>query len=251
VKLAAVQYRPPKGRVEEARADLVRLLDEAGNQGADLVVFPEMATSGYVWSNPAEVAPHAEDPRGPTFRALAAGARRHGAWVVCGFPERFVHPNSRRADGRVGVSFFNSAWVITPTGELATCYRKVLLFEADTSWANPGWRRPVCRTEFGRVAPGICMDLNDPGFVRHLTDAEAEVVAFCTNWVDEGVDVLPYWRERLAGWSGWFVAANTWGTDRAIRFSGRSAILAPGGRAVVLAEREGDAVLMVDTEAAG
>jgi predicted amidohydrolase len=251
VKLAAVQYRPPKGRPEEARLDLVRLLDEACGRGAELVVFPEMATSGYVWSNAAEVLPHAELRRGPTFRALSERARHHGAWVVCGLPERFHPPGMREPSGRPAVRLYNSALVLSPDGALATCYRKVLLFEADETWAEPGWRRAVCPTPFGRLAPGICMDLNDPRFIRHLFQGRADVLAFCTNWVDEGVDVHPYWAGRLAGWPGWTVAANTYGVDRGVRFSGRSAILAPGGRVVATTGAEGDAVIVVDTREHG
>ena len=133
-------------------------------------------------------------------------------------------------------------------GELVSCYRKVLLYEADYDWAQPGRRRVVCTTRsLGRLAPGICMDLNDPRFVAHLIADRVDVCAFCTNWVEEGIDVHPYWQERLRDWTGWFVAANTWGEDQGTQFSGRSAILAPGGRVAASAPAEGDAVLVVDT----
>lgn len=251
MKLAAIQYRPPKGRPDEARADIVRLVDEACGAGAELVVLPEMATSGYVWSSPDEVLPHAEVRRGPTFRALSERARRHGAWLVCGLPERFHPPGVRGPSGGPVARLYNSALVISSDGALATCYRKVLLFEADETWANPGWRRPVCPTPMGRLAPGICMDINDPRFIRHLFEARVQVLAFCTNWVEEGADVHPYWCGRLAGWQGWAVAANTYGEDRGVGFSGRSAVIAPGGRVVAQAGATGDAVIFVDTEEHG
>ncbi|MEC7947477.1 MAG: carbon-nitrogen hydrolase family protein [Myxococcota bacterium] len=247
MKLAAVQYRPPKGKPDAARADIVRLVDEACGRGADLVVLPEMATSGYVWASKAELLPHAEVRRGPTFRALAERARRHRAWVVCGFPERFHAPGVRGPTGAHAVRLYNSALVVSPDGELATCYRKVLLYDADETWAEPGWRRAVCPASFGRIVPGICMDINDPRFIRHLVESHADVLAFCTNWVEEGTDVHPYWRERLTGWTGWAVAANAHGSDRGVGFSGRSAILAPGGRVVAHAETTGDAIVFVDT----
>jgi len=248
MKVAALQFRAPKGCPDEARAQLVQMVDEAGSRGARLVVCPEMATTGYVWASPREIGPLSEPPRGPTFIALSAVARRHGTWVVCGFPERFEH--RRKADlaqhGRVMVSLFNSALVISPEGELATCYRKVLLYEADKTWANAGWRRPVVPTAFGRMAPGICMDINDPGFVEHLHREHVDVAAFCTNWVQEGADVHAYWRARLDGWPGWLVAGNTWGEDRGVRFSGNSAILGPGGRVVAEAGKTGDAVIVAE-----
>lgn len=249
MKLAAVQYRPPKGEPDRARADLVSLLAEAGAQGADLVVFPEMATSGYVWRSPAELAPFAEAPTGPTFQALAAGAQTHGCWVVCGFPERGAA--SASPTGALRARLHNSALIISPTGELVACYRKVLLYEADYDWAQPGHRRILCdTTSLGRLAPGICMDLNDHRFVTHLIADRVDVCAFCTNWVEEGIDVHAYWQDRLQRWSGWFVAANAWGEDRGTHFSGRSAILAPDGSVAAAAPEEGDRVILVDTQAA-
>ena len=244
MRLAAIQFKPPKGRPAEARERIAALVDEAGSQGADLIVLPEMATTGYVWRRPQEVGPLAEDPRGETFRMLSEAARRHDSWVVCGLPERMI--TQRSEDGRHRVALFNSALVVMPDGDLATCYRKVLLYSLDETWANPGWRRPVCGSRLGRIAPGICMDLNDPEFTDFLGYARPDIVAFCTNWVEEGAPVVDYWRERLAGWSGWFVAANTWGEEEGLRFSGRSAILAPGGRVVAEAPHEGDHVLVVE-----
>lgn len=235
-RLAAVQYRPPKGDPPTAREGLAALIDQAGAEGAGLIVAPEMATSGYVWPSAEALRPHAERPDGPTFRRLAPLARDHGAWIVVGIPEL-------ADDG-----LYNSALVIDHHGELIDVYRKVLLYDADQTWARPGHRRPVYDTPVGRVTPAICMDLNDDGFAHHLLRQRPDVVAFCTNWVDEGEEVLPYWVYRLAGWRGWLVAADTWGSDGDTPFYGRSAILAPGGQAVALAAATGDGVLVVEAE---
>lgn len=245
MKLAAIQYRPPKAEPDRARAELCALIDDAGAQGAGLIVCPEMATTGYIWESPAEIGPHTEEARGPTFQQLSGLAIRHRAWIVCGFAERFVHVRPGASGSRVA-SLYNSALVVTPAGELATCYRKVLLYEADRTWANPGWRRPVCRASFGRMVPAICMDLNDPRFLMHLHETQPQVVAFCTNWVAEGLPVHPYWQERLGGWQGWLVAANTWGADRGTRFSGESAIFNPDGEVVAAAPATGDHVLVAE-----
>ncbi len=235
MKLAAVQYRPPKGEPELARPALAALVEEAGQAGARVIVCPEMATTGYVWSSEAEIAPYAEPARGPTLAALAPVAAKHGAWVVCGFPEQ-------AEDG-----CYNSALVIAPDGSLSACYRKVLLYEADRPWARSGHQRMIFRTEHGLLAPAICMDLNDDGLVMMLHRAGVEILAFCTNWVEEGIDVHAYWRRRLRGWRGFLIAADTWGEDRGTRFAGRSVILGPGGLTLGELGREDDGVLVVET----
>ena len=100
----------------------------------------------------------------------------------------------------------------------------------------------------GRVAPAICMDINDPKFADFLQDTHPDIIAFCTNWIEEGQPVHPYWMQRLSGWSGWLVAANSWGEDRGVEFCGRSAIVAPDGTIVAQADTEGDEVLLVDVQ---
>jgi predicted amidohydrolase len=234
MKLAAVQYSPPKGQPERARAELVGWGEAAGRAGAGLIVFPEMATTGYIWEDADELRPHAEPALGPTFAALSAVARRHGAWVVCGYAEAS------------GPHLHNSALVINHRGELVSSYRKVLLFDADLSWARPGRARAVLPTPFGPLAPAICMDLNDDGLIAFLHRGPARVLAFCTNWLEEGGDVHPYWVRRLAGWPGVVVAANRWGEDRGVPFCGQSAIIGADGAVLAAAGREGDGLLLAE-----
>ena len=92
------------------------------------------------------------------------------------------------------------------------------------------------------------MDLNDNNFARFLLTEKPTVVAFCTNWIEEGHDILPYWRMRLFGWQGWMVAADRWGIERGVQFYGRSAILGPDDEILGVLPAEGDAVLLVDSE---
>ena len=244
MRVAAIQFRPPKGRPRAARLALRVLLDEAGQRGADLIVCPEMATTGYIWDSPEALGPHSERARGETFHMLSEVAREHSSWVVCGFPELFIHPERRSSKGRSMATLYNSALVVSPRGELVTCYRKVLLYEADETWASPGWRRSLIPTDHGDLVPGICMDLNDPRFTTFLYDQQPRVVAFCTNWIEEGAPVHAYWRDRLLGFNGAFVAANSWGDDGDVSFCGRSVIFGPGRTVLAQAPAVGDAVLV-------
>ena len=214
--VAALQYRPPKGRPDEARDALAAYAREAGRAGCKLLVCPEMATSGYVWPDADALRPHAEPADGATYAALAPIAKEHGLWIVCGYPERD------------GDALYNSALVIGSGGQLVTSYRKVALYVADLTWARAGTERPLVRTEFGLMAPGICMDLNDWGYTAMLRRHQPDVVAFCTNWVDQGDRVEWYWAEQLAGYRGLFVAADTWGVDEHVAFYGRSAVMKRG-----------------------
>jgi predicted amidohydrolase len=213
VRAAAVQFKATKGDVDASRDRLVALADRAA-AGADLLVLPEMAVTGYIFPDFDAAWAVAETPHGPTCRALADVARAHGCWIVCGFPER--------AQRRL----YNAALVLDDRGELAFVYRKTLLFDADTTWATPGdsgYRR--FRTRAGTFGLGICMDLNDPRFLYWVWRSRLDALAFPTNWVDEGQPVWPYWSARVGGSGAVLVAANTYGTEEGWAFSGRSAIL--------------------------
>ena len=235
MRVAAVQYRARKGDVEGSRRRLVALAERAA-PGVDLLVLPEMAVTGYVFPDRAAVAAVAERPDGPTFRAVSSVARRHHCWAVAGFPEA------------AGDALYNSAMVVDPSGSLAFVYRKTLLYDEDVHWATPGdsgYR--TFTTEAGRFTVGICMDLNDTAFCAWVDREDVDAVAFPTNWVesDTDIDLFTYWAWRMGRSRAALVAANTWGREAHVRFSGCSAVLE---RRVLLAHlpATGDGFLRAD-----
>ena len=235
MRVAAVQFKPVRGAQVEALTRLQALARRGA--GAELIVLPEMASTGYVFANRAEIAVVAEDVDGPTFTALSPVARELGAWVVVGFAER------------ANDAFFNSALVIDPTGARRFVYRKTLLYDADVPWATPGdsgYR--VFDTEHGSFTLGICMDLNDDRFVAWCRGAAARVVALPTNWLDEGEDVWSYWMWRMLGVPSALVAANTYGPEGALAFRGESAII-DRLRVLATAPATGDTVLSAELKA--
>lgn len=243
MKLAAVQFKPNKQDGAAALAALAALVEQAAAQGARLVVCPEMATTGYLFRDADAIRARTETATGPGFQRLAAVARQHGCYIVCGYAERTDDPAG---------PLYNSARVIGADGTLLCNYRKRLLFPADTTWAQAGDRPyPQLQTPLGLLTTGICMDLNDDRFTDFLRQAQARVIAFCTNWVDESLDVRPYWRYRLRGVGSYFVAANTYGWESEpghapTQFCGASAILAPDGRTLARAAPTGDAVILAE-----
>jgi predicted amidohydrolase len=216
VNTGIVQFRAVRGDKDRSLDSLVWLARRVA-PGCDLVVLPEMAATGYVFPDRAAVEAVAEAPDGPTYQALAGVARDAGCWLVAGFPER------------AGAELFNSAMVIDPRGARRFVYRKTLLYEADVPWATPGDSGYAAfDTDAGRFGVGICMDLNDDAFVRWVRATCLDALAFPTNWVhsdDLGVHTWVYWAWRMRGLSTVLVAANTWGTEGAVTFTGESVVL--------------------------
>lgn len=237
MKLAAVQYTPPWGQPQLARAELLSWVGDAAEHGANIIVCPEMAVSGYVFESAEEIRPFCEPADGPTFQALSPIARQYGCWIVCGFAEL-------GEDNRL----YNSALVINGQGTLVACYRKVLLYELDETWATAGDTRMLIETEFGTMAPAICMDLNDNGLIYWMWDAKPDLLAFCTNWLNQDSPIDGYWKLRTPYWEGWFIGANRCGEERGTPFRGESAIISPTKETCVQAAIEEDCVLLMDTE---
>lgn len=160
-----------------------RMTDLAGNQrlilhtitdatasGADVLVLPELATSGYVFHSRAEVDACAITATDPLLAQWAAAIRGESV-VVCGFAER----------GEDG-TFHNSAAVVDASGVRAV-YRKAHLWDRENLFFTPGSKRPpVVLTPFGRIGVMVCYDLEFPEYTRQVALAGADLIAVPTNW---------------------------------------------------------------------
>jgi len=236
MRVAVVQFKATKGDVSGSLERLVALSRDAA-AGADLVVLPEMAATGYCFPDREAVAAIAEPPDGPTARALGAVAREAGCWLVVGFPER---------DGE---ALYNSALVLDSDGCVAFVYRKTLLFETDLAWATPGDSGyPLLECAGQRFTVGICMDLNDDAFRDWLVEERPRVLAFPTNWIFEGEQIWPYWAWRMRDTGTALAAANSYGPDGDVEFTGESAVI-DGLEVLGAAPKTGDGWFQVDIPA--
>lgn len=232
--VAALQFKPQRKRPEPNRQRLLGMIRIAARSGAELVVCPEMCTSGYVFPDPDSVRPYCETRDGPTFQLFSQEAIKGGFTLAYGWAE--IDPES-------GL-LYNSATVCFPDRE-PFFYRKNLLYEADETWAQPGdTPYPVWTTRSGlKTTLGICMDLNDDRFIEHLIEQEIRLCAFPTNWLDQDFCIWNYWAYRLHGTSTCLVAGNSYGPEEHIRFRGESAVL-DGRVLLAAAEVQEDDIVM-------
>jgi len=92
----------------------------------DLIVLPELFTSGYFFQSVEHLAQAAEPiPGGPSTRALKSWATSLDAAIVAGLAEQ------------AGERFYNSAVLVRPNGTVDT-YRKVHLFYQEKTLFEPG-----------------------------------------------------------------------------------------------------------------
>lgn len=169
-KVGLLQFEPKLFKVDENLANLASMLEDCD---ADLVVLPELATSGYVFNSKEEVRAVAEDAKtGKTAQLFTRLARELDCSIVVGFPEN--------ADGVL----YNSSSLFNPNGEIFT-YRKTHLFFEEKLFFAPGDSGLNVYTAKGGVKVGmmICFDWQFPESARTLALRGAQIIAHPSNLV--------------------------------------------------------------------
>ena len=120
------------------------LVAEAHARGARLIVFPELACTGYVEHS--DLHALAEDAGGSTVQTLTDLSRHYGVYLAAGFVEWHA--------GHV----YNSLSFSTPDGEVYIYRKRHLIF-----WEHYYFRHAqhplIVETEFGRIGFAICADM--------------------------------------------------------------------------------------------
>lgn len=196
----------------------------AAEQGAQVIVLPELTPSGYVLADADEARRRAESVAGPTVTGWAALALELGVVVVGGFCEL-------GDDGRV----HNSAALVDPSGVRAV-YRKAHLWDREPERFVAGDAPPpVVETAFGRIGVVVCYDLEFPEWMRSVALAGAELVCAPVNWprypAPEGERPMEVVRvQAQAAFNRVFVAAcDRVGRERGVDWVGGSTIADPDG----------------------
>jgi predicted amidohydrolase len=242
-RIAVQQLAPALGDLDRNRAMALAAIREALEAGAEVVVLPELVTSGYVFTSPAEAAEAAIAPDHELLREWAEEARRADAVIVGGFCER-------GDDGRL----YNSAAILDATG-LRAVYRKLHLWDHEKLLFEPGTAPPpVLDTRVGRLGAMICYDLEFPELTRWAALAGVQLLAVPTNWPlmprpeserpAEALIAMAAARvNRMA-----IACADRLGTERGVEWTGGATIVGVDGW--VAAERRDVGLLVADVDLA-
>ncbi|KAF9969595.1 Carbon-nitrogen hydrolase [Actinomortierella ambigua] len=168
MKIVCLQLEPMLGQVQRNIDRATDMLSRINADDVDVLVLPEMAFSGYVFTGKDHIRPYLEDAEtGPSVKWAKQQAIRLGAHVVVGFPERRINKDTQQE------TYYNSSAFVSPQGELLNVYSKSFLYYTDESWAEegPGFTsKPF--PGLGQVGFGICMDVNPYQFKADFNDFE-------------------------------------------------------------------------------
>lgn len=170
-RVCCQQLDPVVGDLDGNRELALAAIAEAVELGADVIVLPELTTSGYMFESAEEAASVALEPDHEILREWGAAASGNGVIVAGGFAER-------GEDGRT----YNSAAVFDPTG-LRAVYRKLHLWDREKLWFAPGEQPPpVIDTAVGKLSVIVCYDVEFPELTRMVALAGTQLLVVPTNW---------------------------------------------------------------------
>lgn len=165
---ALEQTAPVPGQLATNTEELLRRAEAALREDAQVVVFPELAVSGYVVV-PELVSATAQPLDGPLVASLTELTRSYGGLVAAGYVEAEAGEH------------FNSVVLVGPEGPLLN-YRKVHLFDRERDCFSPGDELPVVATEHGNLGVCVCYDLRFVEVLRSLSLRGADVVLAPAAW---------------------------------------------------------------------
>lgn len=179
VTVSCVNFHTAWGDKAANLAKIKASIEAAVATGSNIIVFPEMALSGYECSDECErdnkpCSMHheaAETVPGPSTEAIAELTRKYSVYVALGMPER---------DKSIPGICYNSAALIGPEG-IVGVYRKLHLASTPMGTENvcfsPGNDLPVFETRYGPIGILICYDFwRHPELSRILTLKGARLV---------------------------------------------------------------------------
>jgi predicted amidohydrolase len=236
MKIGFFQFAPRFGERDE---NLRKVAAAVQNASLNLLVLPELFSTGYLFTSKEDLAGLAEPIPGPTTLFLHEHAKRRHMFIVCGIAER--------QDDR----FFNSAVLLGPDGVRAV-YRKAHLFMEEKLLFTPG-DSPFRVHDIGQAKVGmlICFDYWFPEAARKLGLGGAQIICHPSNLVlpeyGQEVSRIRAMENRL-----FWILTNRSGSDvrggRELSFTGESRIFSPRGDILCKAGPDEESLQIVEID---
>jgi len=235
MKVGVVQIDIKFKDLEANLAKCLNYLQEAANQGVNLVVFPECTLTGYGFSSFSEAYEAALEIPSEFLSPLINTCSDYKITAVVGLVERSKN------------KIFNTAILITPEGLVGKYRKSHLLCLGVDRYVSPGDDLPVFETSLGTTGMLICYDQRFPEPARALTLQGARVILNPTN-LPVGAEAYPnhLYQSRACENRIFILVADRVGVENGVRYIGRSQIVNTFGQ--ILAEGDDVSETLITAE---
>jgi omega-amidase len=217
LKIHLVQFASINGHPIKTLERVQRLLKKFRTEPGDWVVFPEMWPSGFTKRE----AQQQQRENSLCLLWLREFARLHR----CYMSGSMLEVERKKS--------FNSAYLISPQGQILTRYRKIHLFRFGKEHLkfHPGKKVITLSTASTKVGIAICYDLRFPELFRRMSKAGAKLILIPSAWPKERIDHFFALLKARAIENQCFIAgANKIGHhESGVAYGGHSVIFGPWG----------------------
>lgn len=240
VTIACVQMQVELNQMEDNLVKMSEWIEKiAIEQRVDLIVFPELVTTGYECG--VRFTEFAQRIPGPSVNLIAQRASEFGVHVAFGLPSK----------EKVESIIYNAAVLVGPDGDVVGEYRKVHLKGEEKLAFRNGIKFPTLETDFGNVGILLGWDMAFPEAARTYALGGIDVLIVCANWEQpEMEEWRTYVLSRAFENSLFVAAANRIGQDATLTFGGETMLVGPRGKIIarVDEEVEGYALARIDLD---
>lgn len=227
--------------IQENLDKTLRAIRRAGEDGADLIFFPEIQLSPFFPQyEKRDATPWVMTPDGPELTAIRTACREAHIWAS---PNLYLELDGRRYDASLMIGADGE---ILGVSKMVHISQSRYFYEQDYyTPSDDGFK--VYDTPFGKIGIVICFDRHLPDGIRSCARQGAELVLIPTaNIAGEPLELFA-WEVRVQAFQNTVFAAmcNRVGREDQMDFAGQSLLAAPNGELLHLGG-DGEELILLD-----
>lgn len=237
MKVGAAQISIDHGEKEGNLSTILATLEKAARVGIRIVVFPECSLTGFVYNSAQDALQLAESVPGESTYKIERRCSQLGIAAVVGLLEK--------DNGRL----HNTAALIGPEGYIGK-YRKThtLVLGVDR-FASPGDNLPVFSLFDVSIGILICYDQRFPEAARVPALKGAQIILHPSNLPVGAEAYADFLNQSRACENRLFIVhANRVGTERSVKFIGRTQIISPSGGVIAMGDGSREEIVSADID---
>lgn len=229
LSISLAQMQVATGDFQKNSSRGLNLIQEAVSSKSDLILFPEMWTAGFDYTNCHDYA--------ISNRSFLGKLQQISDEKQISIGGSYLTENENH--------FYNEFVLIQPKSALQS-YRKVHLFHLmdEDTYLSPGEKVSVIQTRWGLTNLSVCYDLRFPDMFRLSREKGVTLILMAAGWPLKRID---HWkillRARAIENQLFFAAVNCVGGDTKAPFGGASAVIGPWGETILEAKSDSEQLI--------